>query len=85
MPASPSSRRLNTVVVTPELISPTKPEMPSWQLWPSSLAEGRWRTNCTLFFFLKKWRLQMEMLMMGDTAVASAAPASPRPMGNIKM
>ena len=36
----------------------------------------------TLFSFLKKWRLQMEMLMMGDTAVASAAPASPSPMGN---
>lgn len=73
------------MVVTPEDISPTKPEMPSWQLWPSSLAEGRWRTNCTPFFFLKKWRLQMEMLMMGDTAVASAAPASPRPMGNMKI
>ena len=31
-----------------------------------------------------EWR-QMEMLMMGDTAVASAAPASPRPMGNMKI
>ena len=30
-------------------------------------------------------RLQMEMLMMGDTAVASAAPASPSPMGNMKI
>ena len=73
------------MVVTPELISPTKPEMPSWQLCPSSFTEGIRRTNSTPFSFLKKCRLQMEMLMMGDTAVASAAPASPRPMGNIKM
>ena len=40
------------------------------------IRDRRWRTNCTLFSFLKKWRLQMEMLMMGDTAVASAAPVS---------
>ena len=43
------------------------------------------RTNCTVFTFLKKCRLQMPMLMLGATAVARAAPDSPRPMGNMKM
>ena len=71
------------MVVTPEESSPTKPEMPSLQLCPSSFAEGSCRTNCRVFSFLKKWRLQMAMLMMGETAVASAAPAKPRPMGNM--
>ena len=37
------------------------------------------------FSFWKKWRLQMAMLSIGETAVASAAPASPSPMGNMKM
>ena len=32
-----------------------------------------------------KWRLQMAMLMMGETAVASAAPAKPSPKGNMKI
>ena len=50
-----------------------------------SLAEGICRTNCRVFSFLKKWRLQIAMLIMGETAVASAAPASPRPMGNMKI
>ena len=72
-------------MVTPEDISPTKPEMPSWQLCPSSFAEGSCRTNCTVLSFWKKWRLQMAMLSIGETAVASAAPASPSPMGNMKM
>jgi len=31
--------------------------------------------------FWKKWRLQMAMLSIGETAVASAAPASPQPHG----
>ena len=35
--------------------------------------------------FLRKWRLQMAMLMMGETAVASAAPAKPSPKGNMKI
>ena len=47
--------------------------------------EGSCRTRRTVLLFLKKWRLQMEMLMMGDTAVASAAPASPRPIVNMKI
>ena len=33
------------MVVTPELISPTKPEMPSWQLCPSSFTGGQRRTG----------------------------------------
>ena len=76
---------MKTVVVTPEDISPTKPETPSWQLWASSFGEGSCRTRRTVLLFLKKWRLQSAMLNTGETAVASAAPGRPRPMGNMKM
>ena len=70
---------MKTVVVTPEDISPTKPEM------ASSFGEGSCRTRRTVLLFLKKWRLQIAMLNTGETAVASAAPGRPRPMGNMKM
>ena len=76
---------MKTVVVTPEDISPTKPDTPSWQLWARSLSEGSCRTKRMVFSFLRKWRLQMRMLSTGDTAVASAAPGRPRPMGNMKI
>ena len=85
MPASRSSRKLNTVVVTAEESSPTKPEMPSWQLCTSSRAEGACRTKVSVLLFLKKWRLQMAMLSTGEMAVASAAPGRPSPMGKMKM
>ena len=76
---------MNTVVVTPEDISPTKPETPSGQLWASSFAEGRRQTKRVVLVFLRKWKLQMVMLKMGEMAVASAAPASPSPMGKMKI
>ena len=83
MPASRSSKKLNTVVVTPEDISPTKPDTPSGQLCPSSRTEGRWNRSWMWLDFFKKCRLHTSILTMGDTAVANAAPASPIPMGKM--
>ena len=76
---------MKTVVVTPDDSSPTKPEMPSWQLWASSRRDGALRTKATVLLFFKKWVLQMAMLSIGEMAVASAAPGSPSPMGKMKM
>ena len=45
---------MNTVVVTAEESSPTKPEMPSWQLCTSSRAEGTCRTKVSVQLFFKK-------------------------------
>lgn len=85
MPDSRRSSRLNTVVVTPEDNSPTKPENPQRQLCASSRMDGALRRKRSVFDFLKKWRLQMQMLSTGETAVAKAAPGRPSPIGNMKI
>ena len=76
---------MKTVVVTPEESSPTKPEMPSWQLWASSLTDGALRTKVMVLLFFIKCALHTAMLNIGEMAVASAAPGRPRPIGKMKM
>ena len=71
--------------MTPEEISPTNAGTPSWHAPNNWAMDGACSRNRTVFFFPKKCALQIRMLMIGDAAVASAAPSNPMPSGNIKI
>ncbi len=85
-PTFPASFRmipLKTTVVTPDEISPTKADTPSWHEDNSFLSEGRAHRNMTVLRFDRRCTQQIATPRTGDSAVASAAPRIPSLSGNI--
>ena len=74
---------LKTTVVTPDEISPTKAEIPSWHAANSLFAEGTVQRTLTVLFFESRCTQQIATPSTGDSAVASAAPRIPILSGNI--